>query len=161
MRTQTRTNWKRALRHIGVFATFAVVSCGGGEQLGGIQGSGRTSPATVVGPITGFGSIFVNGVEYATSGAQVRIDGQAATESQLRVGQVVTLKATQNEDGRTGVANEVAFVVTRRGPSAPWTWRARRSWSSARRCASSMTPSSMRPFSPRTSKVCSRARSSK
>jgi hypothetical protein len=92
-----------------------LASCGGGSdgsmQLGGIQGSGIAS-----GPITGFGSIFVNGIEYSTSGAQIRIEGQSGTESQLRVGQIVTLKGRVNSDGKTGSATEVSFNDSVQGP---------------------------------------------
>jgi hypothetical protein len=93
-------------------AVCVLVACGG-EQVAGIQGSGAptaaSTPTTVVGTITGFGSIFVDGVEYATSGAQIRIDDQPATESQLRVGQVVTVKGSVNADGTTGTATDVSF----------------------------------------------------
>jgi hypothetical protein len=116
MQTHAAKNRTRRVRNFCLFAAVVLGSCGGGEQLGGIQGSGRASPAVVVGPITGFGSIFVNGVEYATSAAQIRVDGQPGTEAQLRVGQIVTLKGTVNEDGRTGTANEVSFVGDAQGP---------------------------------------------
>lgn len=109
--------WKRRLQVIATIAAAAVVSCGGGEKMGAIQGTGfGPTPTTSIGPISGFGSIIVNGVEYSTSGAQIRIDGQPADESQLRVGHVVTVRGTLNEDGRTGTATEVSFVGDARGP---------------------------------------------
>jgi hypothetical protein len=54
-------------------------SCGGSggdgkKVIGGINGGG-----VALGTITGFGSIFVNGVEYRTSGAQITINGQPGT----------------------------------------------------------------------------------
>ena len=49
-------------------AALLLAACSGPTQLAGIQGSGA---AVAYGPITGFGSIFVNGVEYATSSAQI------------------------------------------------------------------------------------------
>jgi len=45
-----------------------------------------------VGVITGFGSVYVNGVRYDTNGASVLMDDQAAAESALKVGQYVELK---------------------------------------------------------------------
>jgi hypothetical protein len=116
MQIHQGTYWTCRLRNICLLAAVVLGSCGGGEELGGIQGSGRSSPAAVVGPITTFGSIFVNGVEYATSAAQIRVDGQPSAEAQLRVGQIVTLKGTVNDDGRTGTANEVSFVGDAQGP---------------------------------------------
>lgn len=61
-----------------------LAACGGG--------GGSSAPATQntsKGAITAFGSIYVNGVEYETSGATVTMEGQPASESDLRVGMVV------------------------------------------------------------------------
>lgn len=92
-----------------------LVACGGGgassPQLAGITGVGFAQ-----GAVTGFGSIFVNGVEFSTSSAQIRIDGQAAAESQLKIGQVVTVKGVINSDGTTGRADEVNFNHNVEGP---------------------------------------------
>ena len=102
---------------LGAAAACLLVACGG-DQLAGIQGSGSPVAAgvTAVGPITAFGSIILGGVEYATSGAQIRIDDQPGAESQLRVGQIVTLKGTVNADGTTGTATDVSFAADLRGP---------------------------------------------
>jgi hypothetical protein len=95
-------------------AVWLLASCGGPTQLAGIQGSG--SPVVASGAITGFGSIFVNGVEYATSNAQIRIDDQPGAESQLLVGQVVTVTGSVNSDGTTGTATQVTFSGDVAGP---------------------------------------------
>jgi hypothetical protein len=83
-------------------------------SVAGIQGTG--SNAVAYGRVTRFGSIFVNGVEYDTSGARFQIDDVATSQSQLRVGQVVTVRATVNEDGTAGAANEVSFSSDVVGP---------------------------------------------
>src|ERR1700742_3464367 len=57
----------------------------------GIQGSGRRA-IVAFGRITAFGSIFVDGVEYEISEAQINLDGKAAKAAQLQVGQVVAVK---------------------------------------------------------------------
>jgi hypothetical protein len=45
-------------------AAVLLPACNGPTDVAGIQGSGSPSPAaTTVGPITGFGSIFVDGVD--------------------------------------------------------------------------------------------------
>jgi len=100
---------------MGLMSLF--VACGG-EMSAGIQGSGSpvASGVTAVGPISGFGSIFLDGVEYSTSGAQIRIDDQPGTEADLHVGQIITLQGTVNPDGLTGTASEVSFSGDLRGP---------------------------------------------
>ena len=105
---------KREFTTIVAAAILLLASCGGPTQLGGIQGSG--SPVVAYGPIAGFGSIFVNGVEYATSNAQIRIDDQPGTESQLLVGQVVTVVGSVNSDGTTGTATQVTSSGDVAGP---------------------------------------------
>lgn len=95
----------------------SLAACGGGDtHVGGIQGSGAPVASSAVGAIAGFGSIHVNGVRYVTTGAQISIDDESATESLLRVGQVVTVKGTLNEDGVTGTATSVSFVADLNGP---------------------------------------------
>jgi hypothetical protein len=100
---------------IGTVALMLLTSCGG-IDVAGIQGSGSPTPAAAVGPITGFGSVFVNGVEYVTSNAQILIDQQPGMEAQLRAGQVVTIKGSVNPDGVTGTATEVSFGGDVQGP---------------------------------------------
>lgn len=118
MREQTakRARWALAF---GMGIAGLLGGCGG-DLTAGIQGSGApvASSVTTVGPIMGFGSIFVDGVEYSTGGAQIRIDDQSGTESQLRVGHIVTIKGTINADGLTGTATEVSFIGDLRGPVA-------------------------------------------
>ena len=96
------------LTTISAAMALLLVSCGGSSntQLGGIQGSGT---GVAYGPVTGFGSIFVSGVEYTTSNAQISVDDQVGSESQLLVGQVVTVKGAINADGKTGTATQVTF----------------------------------------------------
>src|SRR6185437_3665660 len=96
-------------------------ACDGSTDVAGIQGSGSPAPAattTTVGPISGFGSIFVDGVEYSTTGAQISIDGQAGSETQLNAGQIVTIAAQVSSDGQTGAASQVTFNGDVQGPIA-------------------------------------------
>lgn len=97
-------------------AALLLASCGPGSQTAGIEGSGAPAPVTATGPVTGFGSIFVNGVEYSTTGARIEIDGQPGTESQLAIGEIVTVTGTLNADGISGIATEVTFSGNVLGP---------------------------------------------
>ena len=86
-----------------------IASTGGG---GGIGGTGVTSTGT----IDGFGSIFVNGVEFETDESDVSLDGVTSTQDKLRLGMVVTVHGTVNEDGKTGTADQVVFDDDVQGP---------------------------------------------
>lgn len=118
--------------HIDVLTTILIAllftACGGG-------GGGSDSPAAIessnsapqgdsqpdsdadqgvpvvsTGVITGFGSIFVNGVEYETDGANVSTDDNAnASEDDLEVGMVVMVTGTINADGVTGDASDIEY----------------------------------------------------
>ncbi|GEM_PF-1141721 len=103
------------LRLIALTLAAAIGACaytGGGETGTGATGT----EITTTGVITGFGSIFVGGVEYFTDGATILVDGQALDESQLAVGMVVTLSGTLDADGTTGRAREVAYRKNLLGP---------------------------------------------
>jgi len=92
---------------------FLLISCGGGFLLagGGIGGTGIIS----LGPITAFGSIFVNGVEYELDGATILADGEPIDESGLRRGMVVRVEGEVKGDS-TGTARAVAYSSTLSGP---------------------------------------------
>ena len=89
----------------------AISACGGGS---GQEGT-NSSPAAVTGvsvstgPITGFGSVFVNGVEYDTSQAQVQVNGVPGTADDLRVGMIVDVTGSVASDGITGSAAKIDF----------------------------------------------------
>ncbi len=107
-----------------------LTACGGG----GGGGSSTTPPAPnppppnpppsggvdrgglAIGTITGFGSIFVNGVEYETDQAQITVDDNPGQESDLAVGHVVRVTGTVSDDGLTGDAETVVFENDIEGP---------------------------------------------
>jgi len=125
-RTDTRPNWRswRMLLSGALWITFAVfgpacgVGTGGLADSGGISGTGISS-----GPITGFGSIFVNDVEWEIAGASIDLDGSPGSESKLQRGMVVRVRGTFAPGGATGRATSVAFDDSVEGPidSAPST----------------------------------------
>jgi hypothetical protein len=111
----------RALRAACSLATgaLALAACGGsGTDIAGIDRGGVTTPVAAVGPITGFGSIIVNGVHYNVDKASVVIDGDPATASNLELGQVVTVVGERDASGATGTAARVLFQTNVRGPIA-------------------------------------------
>ncbi len=104
---------------IAVSGCIALVACGGGgDSVAGIDGLGNPGRSAVVskGTITGFGSVIVNGVTYDTSNATFDIDGVAGAESDLAVGQVVTIRGTTDANGNDPRADEVIYADLVEGP---------------------------------------------
>ena len=101
-----------------------ISACGGGgggggtttppttpPPIGGISGNG-----IAMGPISTFGSVVVNGVRYDTAGANFTINGVSGSQDDLRVGQVITVSGTIDDNGIDGNANEVNFDDNVKGP---------------------------------------------
>ncbi|HIG41376.1 MAG: DUF5666 domain-containing protein [bacterium] len=108
---------------VSTLCLFLVSGCGGGG------GGGSSEPATTPTPVsstpttvtsrgilTGFGSIFVNGVEFETDSAEIESDDNVASESDLRIGMVITLEGTVDEGGSTGTATSVEYNDKVEGP---------------------------------------------
>ena len=78
--------------------------------------AGDTSNVVVAGAITGFGSVIVNGIEFDTGAATVRMDDRPGTVADLRVGMVVSVGGTT--DARTGLAraSNITFADDAEGP---------------------------------------------
>jgi len=93
---------------------LAVVACGPGGSSGvaGIGGSGYISS----GSVTGFGSVFVNGVEFETDSATFDIEGDPGTQDDLAIGMVVKVDGSINDDGITGTATSISFDDELQGP---------------------------------------------
>lgn len=67
---------------------LALSACGGGGG-GGIGGTGTGGGDGVAyGTITGFGSVWVNGVEYSSSGTVIKRDDNTVSQSDLRIGMI-------------------------------------------------------------------------
>lgn len=86
-----------------------LAACGGGGGLtvanGGIGGTGIST-----GPITAFGSIFVNGVKYDVDSASFTRNGVAASgQNEYFLGEYITVEGNVNADGVTGKASAVHF----------------------------------------------------
>lgn len=105
-------------------AVLLSAGCGGGggystppvvtpPPTGGIT---RTGIGYAEGPITGFGSVIVNGVRYDTSAATFTKDGAAATQDDFSVGQVVQVKGSIDNNNSNASANSVEFNDAVEGP---------------------------------------------
>jgi hypothetical protein len=113
---------KKSILNIAVTTATAITiaACSSGSDVAGIGGSGVTPVGfTSSGTITGFGSIFVNGVEFETSSSTFSIDDTPGIESDLAVGMRVTVSGSVNDDGVTGTATNVSFDDDLQGPVGP------------------------------------------
>ena len=92
---------------LALIGAIALASCAGGGETGtGIDGS----PITTQGTITGFGSVYLNGVKYEVGGnTAISVEDADGDEGQLAVGMVVTLDGTINADGTGGTADRIVY----------------------------------------------------
>jgi len=93
----------------------SVTACGGDGSTtvaeGGISGTGISS-----GTVTGFGSVFVNGVEFETGSTTFEVEDSPATEADLKLGMRVRVDGSVNPDGVTGTANSIKYEDQVEGP---------------------------------------------
>ncbi len=94
------TTWGQARRWglggvLAVLAATLVAACGGGGS-----GAGGTSATTfAAGPISGFGSVIVNGVRFDDSGAEVENeDGERGSSADLKLGTMVEIEGGAIDD---------------------------------------------------------------
>ena len=111
-----------------IIILFISVSCGVADDLagGGIGGTGINNDVAgggiggtgiSMGKITQAGStIKVNGVSFDTGSAVITVDGSPGKLSDLRLGMIVTIRGTFNDDGITGKAESIDFKDNLEGP---------------------------------------------
>jgi hypothetical protein len=95
---------------IALAVALLLASCGGsgGSQTAGIDGSGAPVASNTSGTIDGFGSVIVNGVKYESNTAEILVNGQRASENDLRVGYQVSVTGNNN-NGRS-IAQKIEFI---------------------------------------------------
>lgn len=113
---------KTLLRLSLLFALAAVVyGCGSSDSPPPPEppppGSGIGRTGVSLGTIANFGSVVVNGVRYETSTAAFTIDDSPGSQSDLRVGQVVFISGTSDDNFATGSADSVSFDDNVEGPA--------------------------------------------
>jgi len=82
-------------------------SAGGGETGTGFDGP--VDDRVTVGVITGFGSVYVNGVKYETTDADISIGGTSSVETSLGIGMLVNLTGSLSNDGISGKASSISY----------------------------------------------------
>ncbi len=110
----------RAARWCALWSALALVACGGGGGDGSVgaggTGGSATPEATVVAPITGFGSVIVGGVRFDDSASSVSSDDGTLSRSDLRLGMMVQVRGSIAADGTTGVASSIRAFSEIKGP---------------------------------------------
>lgn len=95
-----------------------LAACGGGSE----GGSGTTASAGgSVGPVSGFGSVYVNGTHFQINGATYSGDDGIERESQLEKGMILKVSGTWNASGE-GEASDLYYDDTLRGPVGKMDW---------------------------------------
>lgn len=103
-----------------LFAVSAILTavllggCGGGSS----SSSDDDADTTVVsrGLITGFGSVYVNGIRFHTGSTRFSIDDDNGLESDLRIGMIVTVKGSIDDNRRNGQATHISYDNELKGP---------------------------------------------
>ena len=75
-----------------------------------------TAPVTATGVITGFGSVYINGVKFETDQAVVTANGETDTEDALEIGMVVTINGNIGADGDGAEASSIEYQASAEGP---------------------------------------------
>lgn len=109
----------RLTNRISVLAVTALVAvlgaCSGSDSDDGpAPPPPQTTGVVSVGVVTGFGSVYVNGVRYDTSGARIMVNNEVATQEQLRVGHCVQVRA--HSQGAMHRADDIRYHNLLEGP---------------------------------------------
>lgn len=98
-----------------ILIVMGALVLGGAVALGGCNsGGGAVSSvpsSSITGVITGFGSVYVNGVEYSSNSASFSVDGvPGSSDYDLDVGMRVSVQGSVNPDGTTGTATSIRYA---------------------------------------------------
>lgn len=110
---------REMLRWLSIVSLIMLGACGGGGSGSPpvvIPPPPATEDVSAVGVITALGSVTVNGVQYTTDATTVTTNGQPASFSDLKLGQIVALEGTVQVDGPRGTAEDIDYVATVIGP---------------------------------------------
>lgn len=93
-------------------------ACAGGGETGTGLTPGSGGKDVSVGTITAFGSVWVNGVEFATDATQVSLEGASSSTGALKLGMVVTVKGKINANHVSGTADRILVEEVIKGQVA-------------------------------------------
>lgn len=126
-------NFKISTRIMGAIVAAGLSACGGGggstSETGAAATSVPTSTMTPIpvlaqastsvyqGPISGLGSVVVNGLRFSVVGANLTDDdSKNLTSADLQIGMQVKVSGSSDQQQLTGVANSVELTRGTRGP---------------------------------------------
>lgn len=98
-------------------SAMMLTACGGGGATTAADNTSAPAAAAVyAGPITGFGSVIVNGMRFSSVGATLQDDdGQDINLDQLKLGMTVRVSGTADDSTQLGTASQLALVHGIRG----------------------------------------------
>jgi Domain of unknown function (DUF5666) len=96
---------------------LAISACGIGSGGTGAPSAANTEPSVVVGPITGFGSVIVNGTRFDDSSVTVlSSDGISLKREDLRLGMVVEIQGSFDTVNMNSKAQTIRVFTASSGP---------------------------------------------
>lgn len=98
----------------------SLAACGGSSD--GDSGTAGSTGGSV-GPVSGFGSVYVNGTHFGVNNASYTGNDGVERYSQLEKGMIVKVTGTWRQDGE-GEARSIYYDDTLRGPVETMTWNA-------------------------------------
>jgi hypothetical protein len=114
----SRRRWRWLAAAIGSGALL--LACGGGSDSFGVFSIGGPTPTSITasGPISGFGSVIVNGVRFDDSSAIVTLDDDVSSRDQdLRLGMVIEASGNRSANNVTsGTATTISSSSFAQGP---------------------------------------------
>ena len=111
--------WRLLVSSFALAAAALLGACGGGGGDTAGVGTGGTGSFSV-GTVTGFGSVFVNGIRYEDNGARlVDDDGTVKVlgtdDNPLKVGMVVEVTGSVDDSGTVRSATQIAYGAEIKG----------------------------------------------
>ncbi len=97
-------------------AFLAVGGCGSDSLNEASPPAVETTGMVVSGPITGFGSVIVNGTQFQAGSASVSMDDEPGVLADLRVGMVVSVRGSMDLDSGIAHAAQIRFNDDAEGP---------------------------------------------
>ncbi|WP_404364602.1 DUF5666 domain-containing protein [Marinobacter sp.] len=112
----------KAVKFVVAGAAFGALGACGGSGGGSEPSVSGTQAGVSSGPVTGFGSVYVNGVRFDTDSASLRSDDGIEREEQMEKGMILTVRGEWDDDDGEGRASRVDYDDTLRGRLGSASW---------------------------------------